>query len=105
MKQLTFFFLWFMAYSLLGQAPTNQESQTYQNAPAWAKLMYAERPNIDEVDRLYWEYYNTHSFQKSFHTQFYRRWRRAVDPFIGEDGFIEESKKLGLHQFVQKRKD
>lgn len=106
MKQLTFFFfLWFMAYSLLGQAPTNQKSQTYQNAPAWAKLMYAERPNIDEVDRLYWEYYNTHSFQKSFHTQFYRRWRRAVDPFIGEDGFIEESKKLGLHQFVQKRKD
>jgi hypothetical protein len=57
--------------------------------PEWAQLMYSESPNLFEVKRAYEEYYATHEFQKSYHTQYYKRWVRAVAPWVQADGTID----------------
>ncbi len=59
-------------------------------APDWVQLMYAEEAevNVFEVDDAYNAYYREHRFEKSFHTQYYKRWRRNVDQFVQGDGTI-----------------
>ena len=55
-------------------------------APDWAQLMYSADPNVLEVDRLYGEWFRERPFEKSYHTQYYKRWRRALSDHIGMDG-------------------
>ncbi|EDP98351.1 T9SS type A sorting domain-containing protein [Kordia algicida OT-1] len=69
-------------------------NQLYKEAPSWAKLMYSENPNVNTVDDLYASYYKTNPYVKSFHTQYYKRWRRAINPFLNAEGFYDHSKKL-----------
>ncbi len=69
-------------------------------APLWAQKMYSANPNVFEVDNLYRSYYNSHNFVKSFHTQYYKRWRRRVDDFIDLAGFVDSSK---LEQYSSTR--
>lgn len=59
------------------------------NAPIWVKKMYEDNPNVFEVDELYRAYYNHHNFVKNYHTQYYKRWRRKIDDFIDDDGFVD----------------
>ncbi len=73
----------FYAQNLL--KPSQSEIVTL---PDWSKRMYSENPSIYEVDELYKNYYKTHSFVKSYHTQFYKRWRRKYLNFTDENGFI-----------------
>jgi hypothetical protein len=64
-------------------------SQTEINSlPDWAKKMYGDNPSIFVVDELYKTYYKTHPFVKSYHTQYYKRWRRKYLNFTDENGFI-----------------
>lgn len=56
--------------------------------PLWAQKMYTQNPNLFEVDSLYNQYYNQHNFEKSFHTQYYKRWRRSIMNSIDNDGFV-----------------
>jgi photosystem II stability/assembly factor-like uncharacterized protein len=58
-------------------------------APEWAQLMYAENPNVFAVDKAFRDYYREHDFEKSYHTQYYKRWRRAVDSYVNVAGFAE----------------
>lgn len=58
------------------------------HAPLWAQRMYAPAPNVWEVDALYRSYYRQHAFEKSLHTQNYKRWRRAVNDLIDDAGFV-----------------
>ncbi len=55
----------------------------------WVQLMYAENPNVLEVDAEYRKYYKENDFVKSYHTQYYKRWRRTVEKYINANGFIE----------------
>lgn len=57
-------------------------------SPDWAQAMYAADPNVIEVDSLYRTYFSEHTFEKSYHTQYYKRWRQRVDDFIGPDGHV-----------------
>ncbi|MDP4638126.1 MAG: T9SS type A sorting domain-containing protein [Crocinitomicaceae bacterium] len=57
--------------------------------PEWAKLMYAENPNVFEVDQQYKSYYASNEWIKSYHTQYYKRWKRSILPFIDDSGFIQ----------------
>lgn len=59
------------------------------NAPAWAQLMYAGNPNVFSVDAAFREYYREQDFEKSYHTQYYKRWRRSVDAYVNTSGFVE----------------
>lgn len=56
--------------------------------PEWAQKMYGDDPNLYEVDSLYAEYYRSHRFEKSYHTQYYKRWRRNVLEYADDLGFI-----------------
>jgi PKD repeat protein/photosystem II stability/assembly factor-like uncharacterized protein len=76
--------------------PTHPELFKYvplvdEQTPEWAKLMYAEDPNVWEVDRLYRAYYQVSAFQKSVHTQNYKHWRRQIERnnYLKADGHIE----------------
>ncbi|MFM6935847.1 MAG: VPS10 domain-containing protein [Flavobacteriales bacterium] len=56
--------------------------------PEWAQLMYSEHPSVYEVDALYRAFYQTNDFIKNYHTQYYKRWRRAALPYLNAQGFI-----------------
>jgi photosystem II stability/assembly factor-like uncharacterized protein len=56
--------------------------------PEWAKEMYSGNPNVFKVDSLISRHYKTHSFEKTYHTQYYKRWRRAVTNHMDVAGFI-----------------
>jgi photosystem II stability/assembly factor-like uncharacterized protein len=83
------------------QSPLNNNSEAL---PLWAQLMYTPNPNVLEVDRLYLEYYQTHTYIKTKHTQFYKRWRRAVNNYTSNDGTYDFEKKQGLHELLKARK-
>ncbi|MCH2021190.1 MAG: YCF48-related protein [Saprospiraceae bacterium] len=63
-------------------------SQTEINTlPQWAQLMYGNNPNINQVDILYRDFYKTNSFEKNYHTQYYKKWRRQIGDRIDVDGY------------------
>jgi len=96
MKKLLLFFVLLTAivgYSQQSPNP-NISNQLYKDAPSWAKLMYSNNPNVNNVDEQYRKYYETHAYVKSYHTQYYKRWRRAINPFLDNKGFYDHSKKL-----------
>ena len=55
--------------------------------PEWVTLMYQPNPNVWAVDNARRDYYRTHDFQKTAHTQYYKRWRRAVAAYVDEQGY------------------
>lgn len=77
------------------QKPTPNE---INNLPSWAQMMYSENPSIFIVDSLYRDYYSKNIFKKSFHTQFYKRWRRKYLNFSDENGFIHEPSQAEMYQ-------
>ena len=88
-------FLWFVLFfcsffQLQAQDRYKPSNTEIGNLPLWAQKMYAQRPNVLEVDQLYRSYYDTHSFQKNYHTQYYKKWRRQVADRIDQDGYATE---------------
>jgi photosystem II stability/assembly factor-like uncharacterized protein len=74
-----------LVYSQQLQQPSSSEISTL---PLWAKRMYTSSPNVYEVDSLYVNFYRNNTFQKNYHTQYYKRWRRSVNDHINTDGSI-----------------
>ncbi|HRK83339.1 MAG TPA: T9SS type A sorting domain-containing protein [Saprospiraceae bacterium] len=58
------------------------------DTPPWAVWLYQEQPNVAKVDSAYRAYYAGHDFVKTSHTQYYKKWRRAVEPFVQPDGSV-----------------
>ena len=56
--------------------------------PQWAQLMYSDNPNMLEVSNTYNTYYRTHPFEKSYHTQYYKRWVRTYSTQLNDAGYI-----------------
>jgi photosystem II stability/assembly factor-like uncharacterized protein len=50
--------------------------------------MYSENPNVYIVDEAYQDYYQSNDFEKNYHTQFYKKWRRSIIDYIQIDGTI-----------------
>jgi len=71
-----------------GQQMHKPSSSEIAGLPQWAQLMYAEYPNVFEVSQAYQNYYRTHTFEKSYHTQYYKRWMRQNQYFTNESGFV-----------------
>lgn len=82
---LLFSLLTFTTYSQNLQKPSAIE---IQSLPLWAQKMYGENPNVWEVDALYKGYYRENSFVKSYHTQYYKRWKKRYINQVDESGFI-----------------
>jgi photosystem II stability/assembly factor-like uncharacterized protein len=96
MKRLVCLLVLLFAISAYPQQSPNSavSSQLYKDAPEWAKMMYSDNPNVNKIDALYRTYFQTHEYKKSFHTQYYKRWRRAINPFLNEEGFYDHTKKM-----------
>lgn len=100
-KILSSLFLLVFSLTAFSQNMFRPSERDISVAPQWAQLMYAENPNVFEVDRAFREYYRQHDFEKSYHTQYYKRWRRTIDDHINTLGFAEmpsEQDMLRLHE-------
>lgn len=74
------------AWAQVGQRPSQAE---IASQPAWVQLLYSPSPKVWDVDNAYRDYYRSHPFVKNYHTQYYKRWRRAASPYIQDDGSIQ----------------
>ena len=88
-----FYCTFFTALLLFSTAAFAQQMQkpsttTIAELPQWAQLMYSENPNVYQVSQAYQDYYRTHTFEKNYHTQYYKRWMRQNQYFTDELGFI-----------------
>jgi photosystem II stability/assembly factor-like uncharacterized protein len=88
-----FYYTFFTALLLFSTAAFAQQMQkpsatTIAELPQWAQLMYCENPNVYQVSQAYQDYYRTHTFEKNYHTQYYKRWMRHNQYFTDEFGFI-----------------
>lgn len=81
----------FLSSPLYGQIPQmdRPSNADIRVAPDWAQEMYAADPNVLEVDRLYKAWFRAQPFEKSYHTQYYKRWRRMVADHIAVDGHVD----------------
>ena len=97
--------LFFMTFSYGQSLETSKNGELYKNAPAWAKLMYSVNPNVNEVDQLYADYFQKTKYTKSYHTQYYKRWRRAINPFLNNEGYFDTAKKAKISASLVKMKN
>ncbi len=102
MKKILFLLLSCLSVTLgFGQsAELNKESDLYKTAPEWAKLMYTENQNVNQVDQLYVTYYREHAYVKSYHTQYYKRWKRAVNTYLNNEGDLDTNQKTNLSSVI-----
>jgi photosystem II stability/assembly factor-like uncharacterized protein len=56
--------------------------------PVWAQEMYSPAPNLYRVDSLFKAHHAVHPFRKSYHSQYYKRWRRKALRWAQADGSI-----------------
>ncbi|MEO1259242.1 MAG: LamG-like jellyroll fold domain-containing protein [Bacteroidota bacterium] len=82
--------LFFLA--LLGNINAQTErprpsKESIASAPAWAQEMYSENPNVNDVDRGYQQWRKENPIGRTYHTQFYKHWRRAIGSHVSADGF------------------
>ena len=89
MKHLLFTALLIGSFTLsraqLMKKPSAVEISTL---PQWAQLMYGDNPNMLEVSTAYNTYYRTHPFEKTYHTQYYKRWVRTYSTQLNDAGYI-----------------
>jgi len=97
----TLFSLLFIYLALAGSAQLHlaKNFQNDPNLPNWARLMYAEGANPMEVKVAYEEYFASHSFEKTVHTQYYKRWVSGMKGNIDSNG-----NDLKLERIVEQKK-
>lgn len=77
-----------MCTQAFAQLPSKPSAYEISTAPGWAQAMYAPHPNVWEVDCRYRDHYRSHPFQKDFHTQYYKHWRRSIADQIDDQGYV-----------------
>lgn len=91
MKKTFFLFVLLLSFGALNAQQLAKPSQTeIATLPAWAQEMYSADPNVYRTDSLYNAWYSTHTFVKTYHTQYYRFWRRKNIMWVNEDGYIRK---------------
>ncbi len=70
-----------------------------ENDPKWVKEMYSKNPNFLKLQKLYQQYYDTHKFQKTTHTQNYKHFCRI----IRQNGYYDEKGNVVVKKQVPTR--
>ncbi|MDQ3015148.1 MAG: PKD domain-containing protein [Bacteroidota bacterium] len=70
--------------------------------PAWAIRMYSEHPNIWQVDDEYRAWRKSNPTAKTTYTQYYKKWRRDVTPYIDQEGFEKRPSADEFSAFQQR---
>ena len=71
------------------QIMTKPSQEEINSLDWWAQLMYSDTASAFSVDQAYEAHFHDNPFVKSYHTQFYKRWRRAVDPYLNGQGYYQ----------------
>lgn len=50
---------------------------------------YADHPNVWKIDDAYRTWRSSHPKDKTTFTQFYKKWRRAMEPYIDAAGWVK----------------
>ncbi|MBT7091706.1 MAG: hypothetical protein HN936_00575, partial [Bacteroidetes bacterium] len=57
--------------------------------PDWAKMLYQDQVNFNEIEADYQAYMSTHPGGKNAIIRYYKIWRRAVESYVLDDGSIQ----------------
>ena len=87
--KISLFTFLLLGFKLQGQNLQKPSAYEIAHLPIWAQLMYGEHPNIYAVQNAYENYFKNHPFEKSFHTQYYKRWIRENQYYANQQGYIE----------------
>lgn len=88
----SYFLLGMLLITFSVAAQENQQSYRFsENDPEWVKQLYVANPNLFELRELYHEYYLTHPFQKTKHTQYFKRLMKENWSYVNNEGFIDKS--------------
>lgn len=91
MKKAIFATVLLLSVFVLKAQQLAKPSQTeISTLPSWAQEMYSDDPNVHRTDSLYNSWYGSHTFVKTYHTQYYRFWRRKNIMWVNDDGFIRK---------------
>jgi photosystem II stability/assembly factor-like uncharacterized protein len=88
MKSIFIFSFLILGFLTKAQNFYQPSSSEIASLPAWAQEMYAENPNINTVDSLYKNYYSSNAYEKNYHTQYYKRWKKTIAKNPDSNGFI-----------------
>ena len=93
MKKILFIVLLYSSFSY--SQLEYRYDKTSTNLPYWVQEMYSEDPDPGKVELLHQDYYKKNEFIKNKHTQYYKRWKRALSREIiinKEDKLKKESR-------------
>jgi len=77
-----------LTFNVSAQTMKRPSEAEIATLPAWAQAMYGADPSLWQIDSLFRAYYRTQPFVKTYHTQYFKRWRRSVLPYAQTDGRI-----------------
>lgn len=83
-------FIIFASFFANAQQLAKPSATEIATLPAWAQEMYSEDPNVFATDSMYTVWYSSHTFEKTYHTQYYRFWKRKNSAWVTEDGLIRK---------------
>jgi|GEM_PF-160035 len=87
MKSRLLFLLLILSTTLFAQKYYKVAPVKGETLPSWAIQMYSDHPNIWQVDDGYRQWRQSNPEAKTTYTQYYKKWRHDVDPFINNQGF------------------
>lgn len=92
MKRLKPIALFGLAAVIATAAFGQYKPSTYniQQLPQWAQEMYSDTPNVHLVVELYEKFFSENEFEKSVHTQYYKRFVRRNADYVNEEGLVDQ---------------
>ncbi|MFN8699792.1 MAG: VPS10 domain-containing protein [Flavobacteriales bacterium] len=83
------FFTLLCGFALHTSAQTHlQPIHTNETLPPWAEMMYSASPDVHAVRAAYDMWFTSHPFEKTVHTQYYKRWLSAILGDVTAEGAI-----------------
>src|SRR5205085_2880144 len=70
--------------------------------PEWAILMYTDHPNVWQVDDGYLAWRKINPEAKTTFTQYYKKWRHDIDPYINNKGFEQRPTDAEKKEFASR---
>jgi photosystem II stability/assembly factor-like uncharacterized protein/PKD repeat protein len=102
MKRYTTLFALLLTLTLNAQKLFKPAITPGEQLPAWVTEMYSDHPNVWHVDDGYRAWRRDYPEAKTSHTQYYKKWRHAVAPYINAQGLVEKRDEAARAAFQQR---
>ncbi|HUM47750.1 MAG TPA: hypothetical protein PLD84_12545, partial [Chitinophagales bacterium] len=73
--------------------------------PAWVKMMYDESNSVFAVDSAYEAFFDGREPQHDIYARWYTSWRRSVNSFLDEKGFVHYPATEEINQQLKHRSE